>query len=428
MNESGHTYHEGLMDTAELSTSMESLHQLNQEINTGFRATATLEDLVIGLESIKEASVTELLLAETAIRGAVNGLGLESHDLTQDLVKCQGTTISTEGVVEFIKKVWQAIWNSVKRLLALAINVVRTISKSLTMTLRSFDQLSNAIAALDKREAQIRDPHTFYGDSIELLIIDDTLPKNCADIQKEVATLERLWDVLAVQWVNKTYTTGQKFIEATTKAQATDVPKLLQLTNAMVVNLHQTLPTLISRKPSPGNALFIGRGTGEVLPGNVNITVSVEQQKLSGELGLADAAQSLKVNLVEKSTKLNVNSLKNSATFDTPSLEALSTLLASARKLLVRMDTHFSGNRNRQLERWVEDMGGAMDRLSGEYEMYNQAGANGATRDEMNALMQYVPAFNRWVMDGQLEYSLHAARVCRAVGRLVKRSLDNYQS
>lgn len=413
MREHGYEYHEGLVDSSDLTTSMEALHLLGHDVQLGFSSVATLEDLVVGLESIHAATATELFLAESAIRGVTSGLGMEAYGLTHDLAQYQGKAISTEGVVEFIKKLWQVIWSAVKRLFAAAMKVATLISNSLPMTLRAFDQLAAEIKRLEKKGGGIKDPITFYGDAAELLMLGDTVPANAVQFQLELEKLQDRWEHLSNVWINKAFTVGQRFIEDTTKAEVKDIPDLLRKVNTHAVTLQAEIPNIVKH-------------SGPLL-GNRQLSATADKQRLSGPVGLGDTLQSMKVNLVESPFKVNVVALQNSATLSTPTLEELSAVLSSARSLLLQMNAHFTGNRNRQLDQWLKDMGRSMDALSSEYDLRNAAGAHSAMRDELNVLMQYVPTFGRWVTDGQLEYSLHAARVCRAVGRVVKQSLSNYE-
>lgn len=423
-------YHEGLTDPTDLVMSVESLYYMNADIDAGFDSISTLEDIALGLESIREATATELILAESALRGVTTGLGLEHGSVDIDLASYMGKEVSTESIVAFIKKIWMAIWNTVKRLFKAGLQLAVAVRDSIPMTLRAIENLQKAVEQMSEKDLTLKDTHTQYGDSISMLVIGNTIPDNVTDIKLAMESLNNTWTLLADSWVDKSYLLGQRFIESVERAKVGDIPALLTHSNVLANNIHVNIPTLLAGNV-PINAArfgsFHGTYRGEVLLGNKALTVNIDPINTSDPVDEALSLQSLKVTLDSVHTSLNMNSVINSATIKTASLGEIKDLLAETKSMLLDMNSHFHGSRNRQLQRWLKDMGKGMDKLSTRVELQMQASTNANIGKEMQAIMNYVPCFSRWVLDGQSELGVHAIRVARGVGRLSKRMLSNYR-
>lgn len=101
-------YEQGLA----IEASMEAFHEVEtciQEIDHAADIHASLESLAFVAEKIESASVVELALVDVACEMAVAGSDLTPEMLTPGLESAEGQVISTEGLREMAKSIWEAI-------------------------------------------------------------------------------------------------------------------------------------------------------------------------------------------------------------------------------------------------------------------------------------------------------------------------------
>lgn len=149
---------EVLMDVAN-EAYQEGVEVANQ-IDRLFEVSYGLESIAQMCDHIGEVTVNEMCLIEVATESALVGTGLRVDDVLPGLESAQGTRVGTEGIVEVIRRIFDAIikflkkaWDRTKKFYKAIFSVVAKVRNAATRTRERANRLSGATTEENKIEA-----------------------------------------------------------------------------------------------------------------------------------------------------------------------------------------------------------------------------------------------------------------------------------
>lgn len=397
----------------------------------------SLATLATAMESIQAASAVEIQLINAALQSSLAGTGLQVEDVYPSLEACTGTQVSNESVLVTLKRIWVAFWEGLKRFFSSVVTIYQQIVNGVPAVRRGLSELERALAVLVRAERAPTDAKTLLGEAAPMVMIGNATPTDFAQLQQQYRLLSDLWDLVGEQWIDSAHTAGQRFMTVLESTEASGVMDAVKVTNNIAKELQDSsfrrlftkapaalsVSQLLGVQASPGTR----SAKSAAVLGNKVLHVQSGRAALRGAIGEAEAYQQFQLTIVDGDASVTAHRMVDTALMATPTVEEMQLMIRDLHRLLSRVESHLSGNRQRQLKRWFDHLGGTMDQLVEAYEADSPTAAHGAMRDDLNALIGYVGAFNQWVTGAQVDLATHVVRVSRAIGQICRQALENYK-
>lgn len=172
-------------------------HELNGTIKDVQRLTdvkTALEELQLVADRIDNATEKDILLVDTALSAAMAGTDITPDEIAPGLEHYVGKRISTEGIGSFIKSIWEAILNGLKKIWSMLTKFFSGLFGRAKRTEAKAKKHTEQFTA--KQNAKAKTSSIVLGSEAERLVFKGKVPGNEKDINDILDACEEILDAV----------------------------------------------------------------------------------------------------------------------------------------------------------------------------------------------------------------------------------------
>ena len=266
-----------------------------------------LEDLAMVADGIDEASENEVALVEAGVQLATAGSDLEVEDVAPGLESYVGRRISTEGIKETARAIYDAIVRAIKKFWEKIKAFFRKTVGTLANLKRSAEKLRQR--AGDCHGKTPKEKQIEVGSEINALSTDFKAPKTGAAILGVIESTAKLLDESLDQHNTETAKVGEKLADALNDFDADDATKAKASLSKVCLAFGLTSKTFTGAKTQSSVDTRYPSGAGisysvvDNIPGNRILVITKVNKAGTDPMGTASALRGSKAHLASCTDK-----------------------------------------------------------------------------------------------------------------------------
>lgn len=171
-----------------------------------------LEDLAEVADTITEAQPADLAMVETATRAALAGTDVEVEEVIPALESFKGTTISTEGLRETARRLWDNIVEMLKKVWEKLEGFFYKLVGSIPRLRKSAEDLKTRAENVTGKAVE-ETKHQLGGEAGSLAV-DGKAPKNAAEVLNALGTVKSQGEVVFKKYAGSLAKAGENMAQA----------------------------------------------------------------------------------------------------------------------------------------------------------------------------------------------------------------------
>lgn len=381
----------------------------------------SLEDLAVIADGIEEATPAEVALIENAGDMAVAGTDVDPEEVIPAMESYIGRRISTEGIKEKAKQIWESIirflksiWEKIEGFVYKTVGTIPRLRKSIEALEANIEALGSAKAG---KEIEIKS-------GVTSLSVNGAPIKSAAELATALSHTEAAAKFVFGPYIDTVVSRGDKTAKAIGDF---DVNQPEDSAKVLVKALREMkMPAMPGMKADGKNRISdFYCATGDNQLGNVRLLAKV----YTGEddvsvLGVLNRQRRSGIELTASDTPVKADATIKMAPLTTA---AMTSVLKTSKEILKSLEDFERGTRKKAVKKTQADISSAADKATKTMDAKAEGANEAVAVAYYRALVNFGPAYARWVQSPALAQMSTAMTAVRATCMVVQKSLSSYE-
>ena len=382
----------------------------------------SLEDLAVIADGIEEATPAEIALIENAGDMAVAGTDVSPEEVIPAMESYVGRRISTEGIKEKAKQIWESIirflksiWEKIEGFVYKTVGTIPRLRKSIEALEVKIEALGSAKAG---KEIEIKSGVT------SLSVAGEPI-KSAAELATALGHTGAAAKFVFGPYLESVVSRGEK---TATAIGDFDVTQPEDSAKALVSALNSVkMPSMPGLKATAKNHIVgFQTATGNHQLGNVHLLAKAYNDKDDGSvLAVLNRQRRSGIELTASDTPVKADATIKMAPL---TAAAMTSVLKTSKEILKTLEEFERGARKTAVKKAQADISSAADKATKSMDSKAEGANEAVAVAYYRALVNFGPAYARWVQSPALAQMSTAMTAVRATCMVVQKSLSTYEA